>query len=108
MTKPWRPDVDDSPWGPFVGKDYKVEAITHTDVAIASVVWLATLVSLIVAGWLAYRQCQSSRSPLRSVYIWMIWLEVGASFVMGLVSVLNITKCIRPSKFSRSLIHLQY
>ncbi|KAL5407216.1 hypothetical protein PMIN06_003811 [Paraphaeosphaeria minitans] len=97
MTRVWRPDANTRPWGPFVGKHFKDEPITHTDVAITCVVWVATLINFIIAVWLAYKQCRSSRSPLRSVYIWMIWLEMAASFIMGLVCFLYILKCIRPS-----------
>ncbi|KAJ4345398.1 uncharacterized protein N0V89_011528 [Didymosphaeria variabile] len=38
MDREWRPEADSSPWGPFVGKDFTNEAITHTDIAIICVV----------------------------------------------------------------------
>jgi TRAP-type C4-dicarboxylate transport system permease small subunit len=105
MNMEWRPEVDTSPFGPFVGKNFKNESITHTDVAITSVVWALTLVNIVIAGWLGYKQCHSSRSPLRSVYIWMIWIEMAASFIMGLVCFLFVLKYVRPSKMSHSSHH---
>ncbi|KAL1603637.1 hypothetical protein SLS60_005225 [Paraconiothyrium brasiliense] len=108
MNREWRPDVDFSPWGPFVGKDFTNEAITHTDIAIICVVWALTLVNVLIAAWLGYKQCHSSRSPLRSVYIWMIWLEMGASFIMGLECFLFVLKYIRPSFYFYSTILLMW
>lgn len=103
MNRVWRPEVDFSPWGPFVGKYFKNDPITYTDITISSVVWGLTLVNLLIAAWLGYKQCHSSRSPLKSMYIWMIWLEMGASFIMGLECFLFVLKYIRPSRFS--LVH---
>jgi hypothetical protein len=86
------------PWGPFISDTYKNEPITTADITIASVVWALTLVNIFIALYLVYKQTQGSRSPLRSVYIWMIWLELIVSFVMGLESYLHLFKIIRPSK----------
>ncbi|CAN9212700.1 unnamed protein product [Alternaria alternata] len=85
------------PWGPFISDDYENEPITKADIIIASVVWALTLINVIVALWLIQKQTRGSRSPLRSVYIWMIWLELIVSFVMGLESFLHLLKYIRPS-----------
>ncbi|KAF2442576.1 hypothetical protein P171DRAFT_417854 [Karstenula rhodostoma CBS 690.94] len=97
VSSEWRPDVNISPWGPFVGKNFKNQAITRADVVTTSVVWALTLINLIIALWLGYKQYRGSRSPLRSVYIWMIWLEMFASFIMGLVCFLFVLKYLRPS-----------
>lgn len=94
----FRPDANVEPWGPFIPDRYKNEIISVTDVIIASVAWGITLINVFIAIWLLYRQTGSSRSPLRSVYVWMIWLELFSSFMMGLETFLYLTKVIRPSK----------
>ncbi|RYO28643.1 hypothetical protein AA0111_g6610 [Alternaria arborescens] len=85
------------PWGPFISDSYENEPITESDIIIASVVWALTLINVIIALWLIQKQTRGSRSPLKSVYIWMIWLELIVSFVMGLESFLHLLKYIRPS-----------
>lgn len=105
------PDRNFEPWGPFVPSGFTNQVITYTDVTIASVVWGLTLVNVLVAIYVGYGQSTSSRSPLRSVYVWMIWLELVASFIMGLVCFLHLLKLIRPStcsvRQSASLTDLQ-
>lgn len=64
MSNEWKPDVDFDPWGPFIGEHYKNELITKTDVIIASVVWAATLLNVVIAFYLGYKQSKNSRSPL--------------------------------------------
>jgi hypothetical protein len=91
------------PWGPFISESYHNEPITKADIIIASVVWGLTLVNVIVALWLIVKQTRGSRSPLRSVYVWMIWLELIVSFTMGLESFLHLLKYIRPSRQQRHI-----
>lgn len=86
-----------TPWGPFISPDYEIEPITTGDVITASVVWGLTLVNAIIAVWLGYGQTRGSKSPMRSVYVWMIWLELLVSFSMGLECFLHLLKVIRPS-----------
>jgi hypothetical protein len=88
------------PWGPFISPNYKSEPITKGDVVVASTVWGLTLVNVLVAIYQAWKQSRVSRSPLRSVYVWMIWLELVVSFVMGLECWLHILKVIPPSKLA--------
>ncbi|KAJ4379712.1 hypothetical protein N0V86_004894 [Didymella sp. IMI 355093] len=97
MKNEFRVDPSFQPWGPLISPDYENEPITTADIIIASTVWGLTLVNVIVAIWLAYGQSKVSRSPLRSVYVWMIWLELIISFVMGLECFLHLLKYIRPS-----------
>lgn len=85
------------PWGPFIGENFVQEPITKQNIIVASIVWGLTLVNVIIAIWLIYGQTRGSRSPLRSVYVWMIWLELIVSFVMGLECFLHLLKIIRPS-----------
>jgi hypothetical protein len=98
MSGEFHDDPSFQPWGPFISKHYENEPITQTDIIIASVVWGLTLINVIVALWLIVKQTRGSRSPLRSVYIWMIWLELIVSFIMGLECLLHLLKYIKPSR----------
>jgi len=98
MNDEFRIDPSFQPWGPLISPTYELEPITTADIIIASTVWGLTLINVIIGIWLAYEQSKVSRSPLRSVYVWMIWLELVISFVMGLESFLHLLKYIRPSK----------
>ncbi|KAF2268683.1 hypothetical protein CC78DRAFT_612945 [Lojkania enalia] len=97
MNNEYAPDKNFDPWGPFIGKNFENEKITYTDIIIASVAWGLSLLFLMLALYLAWIQTKTSRSPLRSVYVWLIWLELAASFLMGIESYLHILKIIRPS-----------
>ncbi|CAO2655012.1 Nn.00g117450.m01.CDS01 [Neocucurbitaria sp. VM-36] len=97
MSKEFREDPSFKPWGPLISPDYVNEAITKSDIIIASVVWALTLINIIIALYLIYGQTRGSRSPLKSVYVWMIWLELVTSFAMGLICFLHLLKYIRPS-----------
>ena len=98
MSNEFRDDPSFQPWGPLISPNYKNEEITTADIIIASVVWGLTLCNVVIGIWLAYGQSKASRSPLRSVYVWMIWLELGICFIMGLECFLHLLKYIRPSK----------
>ncbi|KAF1928035.1 uncharacterized protein M421DRAFT_166662 [Didymella exigua CBS 183.55] len=97
MNHEFRDDPSFQPWGPLISPQYKNEPITTADIIIASTIWGLTLINLIVAIWLAWGQSNVSRSPLRSVYVWMIWLELIISFIMGLECYLHLLKYIKPS-----------
>jgi hypothetical protein len=88
-----------TPWGPFISSDYKHEVVTRSDVIIASVVWGLTLINALIAIYLIYFQTRGSRSPLRSIYVWMIWLELVSSFAMGMQNFLFLLKLVPPSEF---------
>jgi hypothetical protein len=98
MNNEYRPEVSVKPWGPFISPNYVNEKITRADIVVASIVWTLTLVNVIIGCWLAVAQTKHSRSPLRSVYVWMIWLELTASFIMGLECILYLFKHIPPSE----------
>lgn len=98
MNEEFRIDPSFRPVGPLISPDYVLERITKSDIIVASVVWGLTLVNVIIAIWLGYVQTKGSRSPLHSVYVWMIWLELLVSFLMGLECFLHLLKYIRPSK----------
>jgi hypothetical protein len=98
MSGEFRDDPSFRHWGPFISDSYVNEPITKTDVIIASIVWGLTLINVAIALYLIYKQTRGARSPLRSIYIWMIWLELVVSFAMGLESFLHLLKFIKPSK----------
>ncbi|KAF2129231.1 hypothetical protein P153DRAFT_15809 [Dothidotthia symphoricarpi CBS 119687] len=97
MNHEYRVDPSFKPWGPFISKSYVVEPIRKSDIIVASIVWALTLVNGGIAVYLGWGQTKGSRSPLRSVYVWMIWLELVTSLVMGLESFLHLLKVIKPS-----------
>lgn len=101
MNDEFRVNPSFQPWGPLISPTYEMEPITTADIIIASTVWGLTLINVVIGIWLACGQSKVSRSPLRSVYVWMIWLELVISFTMGLECFLHLLKYIRPSK----LIH---
>lgn len=98
MPKEFRVVPSFQPWGPLISPNYQNEPITEADVVVASIVWGLTMISFFIGVWLAWGQSKASRSPLRSVYVWMIWLELIISFVMGLECFLHLLKYIRPSE----------
>jgi len=90
-------DPNFTPWGPFISPQYKQEPITNSDITIASVVWGLTILNACIALCMAVNQTRSSRAPWRSVYIWMIWVELVVSFAMGMECYFHLLKLIRPS-----------
>jgi hypothetical protein len=107
MDREYKIDPDFKTWGPFIGKHYKNEPITKSDVIIAGVVWGLTLVFALLAVYLGIGQTRSSRSPLRSVYVWLIWLELLVSFLMGLECFLHLLKIVKPSMYMPLTSHLR-
>lgn len=95
--KEFKEDPNFTPWGPFISPNYVLEPITVADVATASAVFGLTLVNVVIAIYMGYGQTKGSKTPLRSVYVWMIWLELLVSFCMGLECFLHLLKLIRPS-----------
>jgi hypothetical protein len=98
MNNEFRPDVHFEPWGPLISPHYVKEPITKADIIVASVVWALTVINAIIAFWLATSQTRSSKYPVRSTYVWMIWLELLASFIMGFECYLHLLKFIKPSE----------
>jgi hypothetical protein len=98
MNDEYRQDPSFKPWGPLISPSYKNENITKADIIVASAVLGLTLINAGIAVWLAFNQTRASRSPLRSVYVWMIWLELTVSVVMGIECFLHLLKYIPPSK----------
>ncbi|UPX18930.1 uncharacterized protein EKO05_0009212 [Ascochyta rabiei] len=97
MNNEYRDDPSFKPWGPLISPSYVNEPITRADIVVASTVFALTLINVAIGVWLAWGQSRVSRNPLRSVYVWMIWLELGISLVMGIECFLHLQKIIRPS-----------
>jgi hypothetical protein len=99
MDKEFRPDVPFEPWGPLISPHYVKEPISNADIIVSSVVWALTLINAIIGCWLAIQQTKGSKYPARSTYVWMIWLELGASFIMGFECYMHLLKFIKPSEW---------
>ncbi|KZM25940.1 hypothetical protein ST47_g3000 [Ascochyta rabiei] len=102
MNNEYRDDPSFKPWGPLISPSYVNEPITRADIVVASTVFALTLINVAIGVWLAWGQSRVSRNPLRSVYVWMIWLELGISLVMGIECFLHLQKIIRPSEYKDS------
>lgn len=93
----FNPDPTFTAWGPFIHDKYYIQPVTYRAIIVAGLVFgLANLLA-ILAAYIAFKQTRACRAPLRSVYIWMIWLELAASFVIGVECLLYLLKVIRPS-----------
>ncbi|KAJ4353007.1 hypothetical protein N0V95_003725 [Ascochyta clinopodiicola] len=99
MNNEFRDDPSFKPWGPLISPSYVNEPITTADIIVASTVFALTLINVFIGIWLAWGQSKVSRNPLRSVYVWMIWLELGISLVMGIECFMHLMKIIKPSKY---------
>ncbi|KAF2188409.1 hypothetical protein K469DRAFT_628039 [Zopfia rhizophila CBS 207.26] len=97
MNEEFKEDPSFKAWGPFITDRYKNEPITLSDIIIASVVFGLTLICVALAIYLGYGQTRGSRSPLRSTYVWLIWLELLVSFLMAVECFLHLLKYIKPS-----------
>lgn len=96
-TSEFHPDPTFTAWGPFIRDDYYIQPVTYRAITLASLVFGLAGIFAILAATIAYRQTKANRSPLRSVYIWMIWLELAASVVIAIECLLYLLKVIRPS-----------
>ncbi|KAI4688093.1 uncharacterized protein J4E84_005021 [Alternaria hordeiaustralica] len=95
----YRPGVVSEPWGPLISPDYTEDEFTNLDVLVASIPWALTLANVILALWQIYHQTKLAKTPIRSPYLWMAWLELGACFALGLVGYLHVLKHI-PASFA--------
>lgn len=66
--------------------------ITKTDLEIASICWGFTLGFGFLTTWEAVKQTVRSRSPLRSIYIWLVWGEIIVGLAFGIVAYLLLTE----------------
>jgi len=99
LNDPYRPGVVSEPWGPLISPDYTEDEFTNLDVLVASIPWALTLANVILALWQIYHQTKLAKTPIRSPYLWMAWLELGACFALGLVGYLHVLKHIPASEY---------
>lgn len=83
--------------GPLISPNYVPENITKGDFAAATVVWFLTVAWGAVCTWQGYGQTKQARNPWRSVYIWLIWLELIVSLIMGAECWVFLLRKIHPS-----------
>ena len=93
----FNPDPTFTGWGPFIHEDYYIQPVTYKAIITAGLVFGLANLFAILAAYIAFKQTRACRNPLRSVYIWMIWLELAASFVIAIECLLYLLKVIRPS-----------
>ena len=95
--KEFNPDPSFTAWGPFIRQPFLIQPVLYSDIIIASVVFGLAMIFGILAACVAFQQTRAARRPLRSAYIWMIWLEIAASVVIGLECLFYLLKVVRPS-----------
>ncbi|OAG02223.1 uncharacterized protein CC84DRAFT_1053118, partial [Paraphaeosphaeria sporulosa] len=87
-------------YGPFVDQyTYQIHPITCGDLITAYVVFGLAMCFAILAVFIACQQTQRSRVPLKSLYVWMIWLEIVASLGLALLAFSYLIKVLRPSLY---------
>lgn len=97
MSTEFHPDPTFKGWGPFINDDYYIQPVTYRSIIVASIVFGLANIFGISAAYIAFRQTRACRAPLKSAYIWMIWLELAASFVIAVECLLYLLKVIKPS-----------
>lgn len=75
---------------------YVLQEVTRTDMNIASISWGFTLGFGFLTTWEAIRQTNRARDPLRSVYIWMIWMELVVCLVFSIICWIHLDGGIIP------------
>ncbi|KAH0606444.1 uncharacterized protein H6S33_004105 [Morchella sextelata] len=76
---------------------YVLQEVTRTDMNIASICWGFTLGFGFLTTWEAIRQTNRARDPLRSVYIWMIWMELFVCLAFSIICWIHLDGGIIPS-----------
>lgn len=67
------------------------------DFKIASAAAGFTLGFSILCTWNAVQQTKAVRRPLRSVYIWMVWGEIVANLLIGIIGWLFLDEILEPT-----------
>lgn len=93
----FNPDPTFTAWGPFIRDDYYIQPVTYRAITVAGLVFGLANIFAISAAFIAFKQTRACRRPLKSAYIWMVWLELAASFVIAIECLLYLLKIIRPS-----------
>ncbi|KAJ4367729.1 hypothetical protein N0V86_009850 [Didymella sp. IMI 355093] len=96
-TSEFNPDPTFTAWGPFIRDNYYIQPVTYRAITLAGLVFGLANIFAISAAYIAFRQTMACRRPWKSAYIWMIWLELAASFVIAVECLLYLLKVVRPS-----------
>lgn len=88
----------------FIPSTYVAQQVTRTDLNVASICWGFTLGFGFLTTWEAMRQSLRARDPLRSTYIWMIWLELLVCLVFSIICWIHLNGVIPP----RYVIYVQH
>lgn len=87
-------------FGPFIDADtYEIQPTTYRTLIIASIVFGLAMCFALLATLLGIQQTKASRRPWKSVYIWMIWIELAACVVIAFECFLFLLYLIRPSLY---------
>ncbi|PSN72490.1 hypothetical protein BS50DRAFT_630515 [Corynespora cassiicola Philippines] len=108
MPEEYRPDPNFRAWGPFINPDtYIIQPVTRTDLIVAGTIFGLSMSFAILAACLGIKQTLSARRPAKSVYVWMIWLELAACVVIAFECLLYLLQVIEPSfYFYMSILQL--
>lgn len=92
------PGPNFKPWGPFIKKDqFVIQLTSHADLIVAGTIFATSNIFAISAALIAFRQTMQSPRPMRSHYIWMIWLEWASSVALNIECLLHLLYIVRPS-----------
>ena len=92
-----RDDSNFKAWGPFIEDDYVIQHVTKTDIVVGGTIFGLSMAFAMLATYIGILQTRSIRRPLRSAYVWMIWLELAACVAIAFQCILYLLKVIRPS-----------
>lgn len=80
----------------FIPPNYVAQQVTRTDMNVASICWGFTLGFGFLTTWEAMRQTLRARDPLRSTYVWMIWLELLVCLAFSIICWIHLDGGIPP------------
>ncbi|KAL7276800.1 hypothetical protein RUND412_000186 [Rhizina undulata] len=79
--------------------NYKELPVSLADISVASICWGFTLGFGFLTTWEAICQTSRARAPLKSAYVWMIWLELFVCTTFSIICWLHLYKDIIPGSF---------
>lgn len=80
----------------LIPSTYVAQQVTRTDMNVASICWGFTLGFGFLTTWEAIRQSLRARDPLRSIYIWMIWMELFVCLAFSIICWIHLDGGIPP------------
>ena len=91
-------DTNFTSWGPFINHEtYVIQPLTDSDFITAIVAFVIVILFALSAAYTGYKQTRKARSPWKSVYLWMVWLEIASSLVIAIECLLFLVRAVRPS-----------